>query len=277
MLYLADGQETGLGSTSVHWEMGRRLLDKVRPKGSRRRESDPGSDQTVRLWYLATTVYMQAAEQLDACHVDRSVQLFPRDPEILFFAACAREMLSGPEIQSALRSTSLPRGFFPLVGSEGAELRRAERLFRESLERDPERTEARIRLGRVLGQRGHHQEAIVELRRATMAAQDRLLSYYGHMFLGAEANALDLTDEARQAYERAGKLYPLAQSPRFAMSALVMRTADRHEALAALAPVLKRDEALQADDPWWTYYRSQSREIEGLLIALRGSVPRGPQ
>ena len=91
---------------------------------------------------------------------------------------------------------------------EGDELRNAERLFRESLERDPERAEARIRLGRVLGRRGRHQDAIVELRRATMGTKNRLLLYYGNMFLGAEADALGLADEARQAYERAGELYP---------------------------------------------------------------------
>ena len=96
LVSLADGQQTGVEDASVHWEMGRRLLDKIRPKGTRKLGADPGSDETVRLWYLAANVYMQAVEQLDAWHVDRSVQLFPRIPEMLFFAACAREMFSGP-------------------------------------------------------------------------------------------------------------------------------------------------------------------------------------
>ena len=125
---------------------------------------------------------------------------------MLFFAACAREMFSGPQIQNVLQSMTLARELFSLIGSEGDELRSAERLFRESLQRDPDRTEARIRLGRVLGRRGRHQEAIVELRRATMATKNRLLMYYGNLFLGAEADALGLTDEARQAYERARDL-----------------------------------------------------------------------
>ena len=57
-----------------------------------------------------------------------------------------------------------------------------------------------------------------------MGTKNRLLLYYGNMFLGAEADALGLTDEARQAYERAGELYPLAQSPRLALSALAARS-----------------------------------------------------
>ena len=96
---------------------------------------------------------MQAFEQLDAWHVDRAVQLFPSDPEILFLAACAREMFSGPQIQGLLESTTISRSLFNLIGDEGDELGKAERLFRQALERDPTRTEARIRLGRVLGRR----------------------------------------------------------------------------------------------------------------------------
>ncbi len=240
IVYLADGQQTGLDVASSHWEMGRRLLDKVRPKGSRSLAPDPGSDETVRMWYIAANAYMQSVEQLDAWHVDRSVQLFPRDPEVLFLAACAREWFSGPQIQNTLRSTTLARELFNLIGSESDELRRSERLFRDSLEHDPERVEPRIRLGRVLGRRGRHQDAIVELRRATMGTKNRLLLYYGNMFLGAEADALDLADEAKQAYERAGDLYPFAQSPRLAISSMATRAGDRTGALSAIEEVLER-------------------------------------
>lgn len=272
ILHSADGQQTGIDDAGVQWEMGRRLLDKVRPRGTRKLGADPGGDETVRLWYLAGNAYMQAVEQLDPWHVDRSVQLFPRDPETLFLAACAREMFSGPQVQTVLASTTLSRDLFHLIGSEGAELRNAERLFRESLEQDPERTEARIRLGRVLGRRGRHQEAIAELRRATTGTKNRLLLYYGNMFLGAEADALGLTDEARQAFERAGELYPHAQSPRLALSTLVARAGDRAEALTTIAPVLARDEPQLADDPWWSYHTSQARAIEGIVSALHKSI-----
>jgi hypothetical protein len=272
MLFLADGQQTGVHDANVHWEMGRRLLDRVRPKGTRKLGSDPGGDATVRLWYLASNAYMQSAEQLDPWHVDRSVQLFPQDADTLFLAACAREMFSGPQIQSVLQSMTLARDRFDLVGDEGNELRRAERLFRESLARDPDRTEARIRLGRVLARRGRHQDAIVELRRATMATKNRLLLYFGNMFLGDAAAALGLTDEARQAYGRAGELFPLAQSPRVAISSMAARAGDRSEALAAIEPVLNGDPPQLGDDPWWSYYTSQARDLEGVLTALRAAI-----
>jgi tetratricopeptide (TPR) repeat protein len=268
LLLIADGQQTGVDDANVQWEMGRRLLDKVRPKGTRKLGADPGADETVRRWYLATNGYMQASEQMDAWHVDRSVQLFPRDSETLFLAACAREWFSGPQAQNTLLSTSLSRDLFPLVGTEEEELRKAERLFRESLEREPRRSEARIRLGRVLGRRGRHEDAIAELRRATKETQNRLLLYYGNMFLGAEADALGLGDEARQAYTRAADLYPRAQSPRLALSTLAMSQGDRAGALSTIQPVLSRDEPQLADDPWWSYYTSQTRNLEGVVTAL---------
>jgi tetratricopeptide (TPR) repeat protein len=271
MLLLADGQQTGVDDASVQWEMGRRLLDKVRPKGTRKLGLDPGADETVRRWYLAVNGYMQATEQMDAWQVERSVQLFPRDPETLFLAACARESFSGPQVQNTLLSTNLSRDLFTMIGTEEEELRKAERLFRDSLEHDPARTEARIRLGRVLGRRGRHQDAIVELRRATMETKNRLLQYYGSMFLGAEASAIGLTDEARQAYTRAAELYPLAQSPRLAMSTLATSLGDR-AALSTIQPALTRDEPQLSDDPWWSYYTSQTRNLEGVVTALYESV-----
>jgi Tetratricopeptide repeat len=264
MLFLADGQQTG---------------DKVRPKDSRKLGSDPGADETVRLWYLASNVYMQSVEQVDAWHVDRSVQLFPQDPEILFVAGCAREMFSGPQIQSVLLSTTLSRGLFNLYGDEGEELRRAEKYYRESLERDPSRAEARIRLGRVLNRRGRHQDAIVELRRATTATKNRLLLYYGNLFSGDAADALGLAEEARTAYRRAGELFELAQSPQLALSSMAARAGDRSGALAAIEEVLSRDQPVRADDPWWGYYTAQTRDLEGVWTALRVVVTaeRAPQ
>ncbi|HZM92299.1 MAG TPA: tetratricopeptide repeat protein [Vicinamibacterales bacterium] len=272
MLYLADGQQTGVDDASVQWEMGRRLLDKVKPKESRKLGADPGADETVRLWYLASNLYMQSVEQTDAWHVERSVQLFPQDPEVLFVAACAREIFSGPQIQSVLLSTTLSRDLFKLYGDEGEELRRAEKLYRESLERDPNRAEARIRLGRVLNRRGRHQDAIVELRRATAGTKNRLLLYYGNLFLGDAADALGLAEEARRAYQRASELFELAQSPRLALSAMAARAGDRSGALAAIEEVLARDQPARADDPWWSYYIAQTRDLEGVWTALRVAV-----
>jgi len=105
-----------------------------------------------------------------------------------------------------------------------------------------------------------------------MEADNRLLQYYGHMFVGAEAAALDLTDEARQAYERASELYPWAQSPFLGISALAASKGDRTEALSSIAPVLNGDEPALADDPWWTYYTSQARDVADIVESLYAAI-----
>jgi hypothetical protein len=276
-IQLADGQQVGIEVSGVHWEMGRRLLDKVRTPRAPRFTPDPGSDDTVRLWYLASGVYMQSVEQLDAWHIDRAVELFPKDAETLFFAACAREMLGGPQIQSLLASTTVSRTLFPRIGSEAEELQKAEGLFRRVLELSPDRHEARIRRGRVLGRSGQHEEAIAELRRAVMATDNRLLQYYANVFLGAEADALGLLEEAKNAYEHASQLYPMAQSPRLALSTLAARQGNREEALSTIHGVLTSDDVRWEDDPWWSYYTSQARGLEGILSALRTSVEQASQ
>jgi len=267
-----DGQQTGVTGIDVHFELGRRLLDFVQVQDSRGARAGPAADETTRLWYVAIGSYLQASGEMDFWHVDRSLQLFPRDADVLFLAGCLHEMASSPQVQSVLEAMELPKGMTSVARGEGAALREAERLFRQSLEGNPLDDEARIRLGRVIGRRGRHEEATRELRRAVAATRNPLLLYYGNLFLGAELEALGRTGDAREVYERASTLYPRAQSPRLALSALAQRTGNRAEALRAIEPVLGRGEVDLGDDPWWIYYRAQGRATDVLLAELRRRI-----
>ncbi len=75
------------------------------------------------------------------------------------------------------------------VETEGSELRRSEQLYKRALEADPALVEARIRLGRVLGLRGRHEEAVAQLQQG-LSATETLLQYHAHLFLAAELDAL---------------------------------------------------------------------------------------
>ena len=86
-----------------------------------------------------------------------------------------------------------------------------------------------------------------------------------------------LMDESRRAYERAAELYPDAQSPHLAIGALAARTGDRAGALSAIQPVLTGDDPLRSDDPWWSYYTSQARDLVGIVEALHEAVQKAPQ
>ena len=159
-----------------------------------------------------------------------------------------------------------------LAGSRADELSMAERLFRRALEAKPDYDEARIRYARVLGRRGRHAEAVAELQKVT-STNEPLLEYYTALFLAGELEAVGKEDQAREAYWRAVKLFPLAQSPRIALSRLGGTPADRQaarSAVLALASDLNVDE--DRADPWWTYEYDQGRHRVPLLARLYDAV-----
>jgi len=264
----ADGLGLDVGQVATHWELARMLLDHVKPPGADR--PAPGRDPMVRLWYRATAMWMQSREDHDTNHLDRARAIFPDDPDILFLSACQHETYASPQIQSAVRSAVMPTGVHIAVGTDRAELRQAETLFRRALAANPSMPEAQLRLGRALSLLDRHADAAAVLREAIAATDEALLRYYGQLFLGAAEEALGQLDSAAAAYSAAEALYPAAQSPRIALSALARRRGDRSVALREMqqlfdVPFEPEDNA----DPWWTYHLAQTRTVDDVLEQLR--------
>jgi hypothetical protein len=120
-----------------------------------------------------------------------------------------------------------------------------------------------------------HDEAAVELRRILDPAGEPLIQFYVTMFLGAADEGGGRPDAAVESYTRAAELYPTAQSPRIALSALARRRGNRERAWQAMEaafalPASQSDR----DDPWWTYIRQQGRDAEFLLRELRRPFER---
>jgi tetratricopeptide (TPR) repeat protein len=163
----------------------------------------------------------------------------------------------------------VPQGVTFDVQSVSAELRRAEQLYKRALERDPALVEARIRLGRVLGLRGRHEEAIDQLRQGQSAGEP-VLRYYAHLFLGGEFEALGNGTEARRSYEQAAILAPTAQSPLLGLSRVADRAGDRAAARELVGRVLKLPVGdLEYNDPWWVYEVAHARNVDQLFEDLR--------
>jgi tetratricopeptide (TPR) repeat protein len=258
-----DGRYEGMAS-SIHWDFARAFLDQVSPHPSK----DPG----VRLWYRAVAAHMVSEARLgDAVsHLRRAVRLLPADRDILFAVGCMRESLAAPDRQAvmdAVRQPALPSmGRFGItdgpidgpsaeVGSASDELGKAERAFRAALDVDPAFADARLHLGRVLGLRGQARTAADELARIPESSEP-VLRYCAALFLGRQHEALGDPAAARDDYRRAAALYPRAQSPHLATSALARRSGDRTGANAAIAPLLALPaDAAARDDPWWAYGR----------------------
>jgi tetratricopeptide (TPR) repeat protein len=261
-LWFSDGRNTDLDQSASHWELARWLLDRILPK--------PGRDPMVRSWYRATTAWMQDREYHDLAHLRQARTVFPDDADILFLSGCAHETFASPATQAAVRGAQMPFGFTLEIGSERAELREAERLLRRALRENAGLIEAQLRLGRVLFLRGRHAEAAGELRQAAAGVEEDLLRYFGALFLGAAEEALGHDQQAAASYARAAELYPTAQSPHLALSALARRRGDRTSALIALQRTFDLSKTgSERQDPWWTYHLAQGRNAEALLDELR--------
>jgi hypothetical protein len=279
-LHMDDGQQLGLTTTVSHWNMGRRLLEYVRPLESKtvfKTRPDPGADETVRRWYLAACAYMLRTRYIEVDHFSRALELFPNDPDVLFFVASEHEGFAGIRTQSVMRSMKGPRDVKFDIQDEGGELRLAERLYKRALERNPQLIEARIRLGRVLGLRGRHEDAVAQLRQA-QTIEEPILRFYVHLFLGGEFEALGNGVEARQSYERAQAVAPTAQSPLLGLSRLAEEAGDRAVARELVTRVLALPPSeLDRADPWWVYEIVQARAVDEMVADLRARIAGLPE
>jgi tetratricopeptide (TPR) repeat protein len=271
-LHLDDGRQQGLDQSVSHLEVARRLLDLVRPNPERDARGYPERDAMVRQWYRATSAILLQTEHLDFDHFRDAMRLFPDDAEVLFLAGALHETLAGPLVQDGLRTARLPTGLSYPVEGERDELRLAEGLFRRSLEADPTRVEAHLRLGRVLGLLGRHEDAVTELRAA--AGPEPLVEYYRALFLGRALDATGAVEQARASYHRAAELFPRAQSPYIALSEAAMRAGDRATAQLAMQSVWELSDASpEGDDPLWNYHVTAGRSGQGLLDAITVTFP----
>ncbi len=259
-----DGGRRGWRSGSSHWEAGRQVLDSISPAAS--------ADAGALLWYRAVSAYLFRAGNLAELmtHLNRGRQVFPQSPDLLFDSACLHQELSSPSVQASvqqLRADDVSVG----VDSRRAELQRAERFFREALMRAPDDADGRIRFGHTLGELGRHSEAAVELRRAIEATADRQRLYLAELFLGREEEALGRHAEAKRSYERAGNLYPNAQSPRLAVSRLARQVGDRASAQQALRGLIGETGVARVD-PWWEFYEHHKDDTDALLKRMWGTA-----
>lgn len=160
-----DGRFANFELGNLHWDYARDLLDAVTPT--------PATDATVALWYRAVMATFASSYSFGEAlpHVSRARQVVGSDPGVLFGDAAIQETLASPRIQDYVRVTTLPneqKFLFVTSGREHLEL--SESLFRRALQGDPTLVEARIRLARVVSQRGKHEEALAVLKEVSADA-----------------------------------------------------------------------------------------------------------
>jgi len=264
----ADGlfldRDTGTG----HWWFASWLLSLVRPHSP--------ADEFVTLWYRAVAAHFQNAYLFGSSghHLKRAKRVLPRDPILLFYEGAMREAMASPRFQSVPITAPGATARQIALASAGEQLQDAEHLLREAVKYGAP-PEATVRLGRVVGARGRHRDAVALLEQVAIPPGDARLAYLRDLFLGTEQFALGQPEAARTSLDRASTLFPTAQAPLLAMSAIYRRTGDRQAAF----DTLRRIEALPSDpdqrsDPWWDYYRSYAADADNQLASVRAWVDR---
>jgi len=273
--HIDDGQGLGRQDALGQWEFGRFLLEQIRPD-PRDFRPHPAGDDWVRRWYRTLIAYQLSQMHFNVTDVERGLELFPDDPEILFLEGVLHETLSSPAIQEPMRQSEEIRRS-ARVRSAGGELDVAENLLRRAVKLNPSFQEARLHLGRVLAEQDQHKAALPELTQALSQIRNQTLQYYGQMFLGRSAAETGDAARARAAFERASQLAPVAQSPLLALSQLAYARGDTGEAAALLTRVAELP-SLENDDPWWFYNTTVGRFFQPshqeIVEDLRKEMPR---
>lgn len=275
-MLIGDGTSAGLEGVSVHWELARLAAERVAP--------DPKDDRFVRDWYVATIALGQSHESFDAAQLQHGLRLFPDDAGMLLLAGCEREAFASPMFQVFARSInrnsaqglSIGRLRRVPIESEADELAAAERYYRRAIAADPALHEARLRLGRVLAQRGRPVDAATELQRTVDSDLDPSLEYYAQLFLAEVRESLQEIDAARAALRRAAELTPDARVPHLQLARIAREAGDAEEAQASLQRALA-EPAGESIDPWLQYRAMQGRDAPTWLDDVRRGWGERPE
>jgi tetratricopeptide (TPR) repeat protein len=253
-----DGKVVGTQGGTVHWGFGRSVLELLKP------------DDDVRLWYTATSAFLQSWGEISELepHLSRARAFFPRDGVLLLYEGTLHASYAEPRFQNLVHPETGTYRLPQRVGYATEEQREAERRFRKALEFDPDLTEARIRLAYVRGLLGRHEEAAADLRKAVgEPGLKGRMAYYAWLLLGREEEAIGRPGPAHDAFARALALYPRAQSPSLGLSLVARAGGEPAAALSALD--LLGGGAPVGEDPWWTFNKRHSPDVDELLTQMR--------
>jgi tetratricopeptide (TPR) repeat protein len=198
-----------------------------RPKSIAPRFAQPVSDEFRRLWYCTVIQALESSVMLNRAdnYLARALALYPGNPELRLLAGTAEEMRASPR-------TSNVSG-----GARRRALDQAEKEYRAVIAVEPDRGEARLRLGHVLQQRGAFAEARALLTPLT-DARDSRIAYLALLFLGGVEDHEHHDDQALALYLRAVSRMSAGPGNDF--------------------------------DPWWTYAFGEYWRVDLLLSAIRG-------
>ena len=270
----AEQAEEVAPDTAPHLAAARQILALIRDDERRRAFERP--------WFLAVTLHLYRRGQwaLALHYVDAALRLYEDDPLLLLARGSLIESQTALDLPPALadvfvRSPSREAGVLSRQAEHQARLRDAEATYRRALRALPDLVEARVRLGRVLHQRGEPSPAAVELAAAAAHPQaDPPMRYLAWLFLGAAREAEKRPREAVEAYRAAAALDTDSTVAAVALSHALHDAGDRDAAQDVLRAALSGARRRRDWDAWWNYRWGRSHEAEARLEALRERAMR---
>ena len=244
-----DGRWLGIRYISVHWQLGRSLLDGITP--------DPATNPGVKAWYREIAAHLLQMRQFAAAvdHFARARQMFPSDPDILFASGVLHERFGSTALQAAAESVTESKREASSVNSARGELVPAERFYREALAHRPDHLEARVRHGRVLDDLERHDEASKELRARSPTAPVAGFSTSRNYSSDARRKRVAIT--LRPALPSCALRRCIRMRNRLDSRSARLRAAraDRAAAQRELQFLADLpDDERRREDPWWLYY-----------------------
>jgi hypothetical protein len=207
--------------------------------------------------------------QWDACFADAehwgsdAILSFPLDTELLIARGSVREELATigfPSSTPAELMLDMPRATAIAVARRDW-LEKARRDFADTLQIDPGRGFARLRLGRVLWRLGELDPALASLRDADHV-------YLAHLFLGRLHQDAGRGQEAIAEYRLAAALHPSALSASTALSNALVVAGDADGARQVLRQGLASAGRRSERDPFWDYLVLNAADLAELVDAL---------
>jgi hypothetical protein len=160
-------------------------------------------------------------------------------------------------------------------GTFGTWARRALETYREALEADPDLTEARLRLGRVLYLVSRHGDALGEFERTLADARTRGeggTAYLAALFAGELHEFENRTNEAAASYREAIAICPTCPSAPVALLSLYLASGGDAEGWQVVDAMLRHagDDGILTTDPSATYVIFPGSFLQGQrYVALR--------
>jgi tetratricopeptide (TPR) repeat protein len=146
-------------------------------------------------------------------------------------------------------------------------------LYEKALRQDRTFAEAHLRLGRVLMQLGHREEAQQELRACLQSAQNAVLSYLAQLLLGSTFEERGDYRVAEQWYKAASETVQDDLSARLGLARVLDATGRRDLAARSISEFLEhRPRDGRPSGLWWRYELGQLADLAGALRELRASA-----